>query len=85
MARRRNPGTKARATSTTPIVALDHSDLTDEMKIDRALVGDSEIWPKLFDGQFKLAVRCSRCGRWLTNGHSKRDRLGPHCRTVVGQ
>jgi hypothetical protein len=50
--------------------------------LDLALLGGSaaDIWAQLFDGQFRLAVPCSRCGRWLTAGASKAHRLGAHCR-----
>ena len=57
----------------------DHNERTDEFKLDRLLVGDKSIWAALFDGEFKLAVPCSRCGRWLTSGASKRHRMGSHC------
>lgn len=64
---------------TPPSDSSDHNERTDEFKLDRLLVGDSEIWAKLFDGEFKLAVPCSRCGRWLTSSGSKRAGIGPHC------
>jgi hypothetical protein len=40
--------------------------------VDLALVGaNSDIWALLFDGKFRLAVKCDVCGRWLTAGASK--------------
>ncbi|MDQ1320599.1 MAG: hypothetical protein QG655_1842 [Actinomycetota bacterium] len=67
------------ALSTPPSDSSDHNERTDEFKLDRLLVGDKSIWAALFDGEFKLAVPCSRCGRWLTSGASKRHRMGSHC------
>jgi hypothetical protein len=67
------------ALSTPPSDNTDSSHATDEFTLDRLLVGDKSIWASLFDGEFRLAVKCDRCGRWLTSGHSKRDRLGPVC------
>ena len=59
----------------------DHNERTDEFKLDRLLGGPAaDIWAKLFNGEFKLAVPCSRCGRWLTSGASKRHRMGAKCR-----
>lgn len=42
---------------------------------------DESIWRAVYNGEFRLAVRCKRCGRWLTSGLSKRERLGAHCKT----
>lgn len=42
---------------------------------------DFSIWRAVYNGQFRLAVRCDRCGRWLTHGISKRNHLGPRCAT----
>ncbi|MDQ1247526.1 MAG: hypothetical protein QG597_1896 [Actinomycetota bacterium] len=52
--------------------------------IDRGLVGDRSIWAALFDGEFRLAVPCSRCGRWLTSAASKKHRLGSRCAARAG-
>ena len=47
---------------------------------DLALVGDNaDLWARLFDGEFRLAVRCDVCGRWLTAGKSKSAGRGPSC------
>lgn len=79
MTRRRNPGTKARATSTTPIATAEsnhHSDIA----TDLALIGaDGDLWVHLFNGRFRLAVKCDVCGRWLTAGKSKANGRGPSC------
>ncbi len=40
---------------------------------------DWSLWAALYDGQFRLATRCRRCGRWLVDGRSKRRNLGKHC------
>ncbi len=67
------------ALSTRPSDTNDSSQGTDEIGLDRLLVGDKSIWAALFDGEFKLAVRCDCCGRWLTAGASKRNGRGPVC------
>jgi hypothetical protein len=76
---RRSPGTKSRATSTPPSDNADSTHGTD-ITVDLALVGaNSDIWALLFDGKFRLAVKCDVCGRWLTAGASKAAGRGPHC------
>lgn len=82
MTRRRSPGSEARATSTTTTLHPDSNRRAD-LELDLALLGGSaaDVWAQLFDGQFRLAVPCERCGRWLTAGASKRHRLGAHCRS----
>lgn len=57
----------------------------DELGFDKAIVDavGRDIWAALFDGHFRLAVKCRRCGRWLTHGTSKRNHLGPSCATKV--
>lgn len=73
---RRRPGTPARPASTTPI-ATDHDTAADDL--DRAIVGEESLWAALFDGRFRLALRCDVCGRWLTSGKSKANGRGPSC------
>lgn len=53
----------------------------DDLEFDRRVVEqvDWSIWQALYRGDFRLAVRCRRCGRWLTDGRSKRNHLGPRC------
>ena len=72
--RRSCPGLEARATSTTATVAD-----ADTTAVDRQLVGDESLWVALFDGRFRLSVRCDVCGRWLTAGKSKVAGRGPSC------
>lgn len=76
----KNPGA---ATSTS----LDASDSTrhGDNDADIALVGgvNADLWAALFAGQFRLAVKCDRCGRWLTAGPSKRAGIGAHCAAQV--
>jgi hypothetical protein len=51
-----------------------------DIELDLTLVGaNADIWAALFAGEFKLAVPCSRCGRWLVNNDSKRAGIGAHC------
>ena len=40
---------------------------------------DKSLWEAVFDGHFRLAVKCDVCGRWLTSGKSKRAHRGPRC------
>ena len=51
----------------------------DTAALDKKLVGDASIWTALFDGRFRLAVRCDTCGRWLTSHRSKAAGRGPSC------
>ena len=44
---------------------------------------DKSLWEALFDGHFRLAVKCDVCGRWLTSGKSKRAHRGPRCAQKV--
>ncbi len=80
---RRSRGTQAPATSTTPIAI---ADTTDDLDFDRHVVDsvDESIWQALFDGHFRLAVRCDTCGRWLTASASKRAQRGPRCQAKAG-
>jgi rubrerythrin len=72
--KRRNPGTKSRATSTTPLAA------TESIAQDGYTAPTDALWQALFNGQFRLALRCDVCGRWLTETESKRAGRGPTCR-----
>ena len=82
--RRSSPATPGRAASTTPIAETNSTAASGHRELDLTLVGhDASLWQALFDGQFRLAVRCERCGRWLTAGPSKKRQLGSHCATKV--
>lgn len=52
-----------------------------EFDYDRSIVDrvDESLWRAVYNGEFRLAVRCSRCGRWLCDGRSKRAGMGPRC------
>lgn len=52
-----------------------------EFDFDRHIVDsvDESIWRAVYNGEFRLAVRCDVCGRWLTDGRSKRAHRGPRC------
>lgn len=52
-----------------------------EFDFDRHIVDsvDQSIWRAVYNGEFRLAVRCDVCGRWLTDGRSKRAHRGPRC------
>jgi hypothetical protein len=45
---------------------------------------DWSIWQAVFNGHFKLAVKCDVCGRWLTANASKRAHRGPRCSARAG-
>lgn len=76
---RRSPAVSDRATSTPPS-ATSESNCRTDIEADLKLVGnDGELWSRLFNGEFRLAVRCDICGRWLTDGRSKRAHRGPRC------
>lgn len=52
-----------------------------DFDFDRRVVAqvDWTVWRALFDGHFRLAVRCDTCGRGLTANASKKDHWGPRC------
>ena len=52
-----------------------------EFDFDKRVVAqvDWSIWNAIFEGHFRLAVRCDQCGRWLTAGRSKKAHRGPRC------
>lgn len=64
-------------TSATKSTATDVT----EFDFDRHIVDsvDESIWRAVYNGEFRLAVRCDVCGRWLTAGSSKRAHRGPRC------
>ena len=70
---RRGPAVSDRAISSPSC------DAADSTSLDRQIVGDADLWAALFDGRFRLAVRCDVCGRWLTAGKSKANGRGPNC------
>ena len=76
--RKSGPG-KTRATLETAKSSTQSSHGTD-VELDLALVGaHTDIWAALFNGTFRLAVRCDVCERWLTAGKSKSAGRGPSC------
>lgn len=79
--RRNRPGNPGAATSTTTTVATQDDNRRSDIELDLALLGgtNADIWAALFDGRFRLAVPCKRCGRWLTSGASKTAGIGSHC------
>lgn len=80
--KRRSPGTKSRATSTTTTIDTQRvPPAFADMEFDKSVVDavNRDLWQALFDGHFRLSIRCDRCGRWLTAGPSKKARMGSHC------
>ena len=45
---------------------------------------DCSIWRAIYNGEFRLATKCLRCGRWLTDGRSKRRQHGAICAAKAG-
>jgi len=78
---RRSPAVADRATSTPLRVDAESTVTADDFDFDRRVVSqvDWSIWRGIYNGEFRLAVRCRRCGRWLTHGTSKRNHMGPTC------
>lgn len=79
---RRRPGTESGATSTTSTLFPQSNAAKADFDYDRHIVDrvDESIWAALFDGHFRLAVRCDVCGRWLTANTSKKAHRTPRCR-----
>lgn len=52
-----------------------------DFDFDRRMLAqvDWSIWRAVFNGHFRLAVRCDTCGRWLAASASKRAGCGPRC------
>lgn len=72
----------------TPPSDNTHSNATaEQFDFDKTVVDqvDSSIWRAVYNGHFRLAVQCQRCGRWLTDGRSKRNHMGPRCAQAVNQ
>lgn len=57
-----------------------------DLNYDRHIVArvDESIWAALFNGQFRLAIQCRRCGRWLVDARSKRRHYGATCAAKAG-
>lgn len=85
--RRRGPGVESRATSTPPSAAEQSTAGVADFDFDKSVVDavNKELWAALFDGHFKLGVKCQRCGRWLFDGRSKRRGYGAHCAKLAAE
>ena len=79
--RRSGSAVSSRAAVQTATVCDQSNRTADELAADKALLQgvDGGIWAAIFDGKFKLAVRCEVCGRWLTAAKSKNNGRGPSC------
>lgn len=84
--KRKGRALKDPALSTPPSDSVQSSAEDRQFDFDKRVVDqvDASIWRALFDGQFRLAVRCDICGRWLTDGRSKAAHRGPRCAAKVG-
>ncbi|MGV0991099.1 MAG: DUF6011 domain-containing protein [Mycobacterium sp.] len=69
------------APSTSLTDEVNSTNATTDFEDDRRAVADvnDSLWNAIYAGTFRLAVRCKRCGTWLTNSRSKRHGLGPTC------
>lgn len=73
--------------TTAPQLTTDQPTSTDgQFDYDQRVVHqvDSSIWRAVYNGEFRLAIRCDVCGRWLTDGRSKRAHRGPRCASKAG-
>ena len=85
------PGTRKRRTPRDPALSTRPSDVTNDTNTDREFdyeqrvvyQVDSSIWRAIYRGEFRLAVQCDTCGRWLTAGASKKAHRGPRCAAKV--
>ena len=78
---RRSPARDRATPSATATVANFNSIPTSEFDYDTEVVAqvESSIWQAIYDGHFRLAVKCDVCGRWLTSSRSKKAHRGPRC------
>jgi hypothetical protein len=85
MPNEKRPAVSDRAPSTTSTLCSKDSKNRREFDYDQRVVDqvDSSIWRALFRGEFRLAVQCDQCGRWLTAGASKKAHRGPRCAAKV--
>lgn len=85
MPNEKRPAVSDRAPSTTSTLCPKDSKNRREFDYDETVVYqvDSSIWRAIFNGEFRLAVPCDQCGRWLTDGRSKRNHRGPRCAAKV--
>lgn len=83
--RRTSPDPAPSTTASTLFGPNDNADKP-QFDFDKQVVAqiDWSIWRALWRGEFRLAVRCERCGRWLTDGRSKGRRHGARCAAQVG-
>lgn len=74
--KRSGPSRETRAATEPPSSAPEHT-----VDLDRQLLGDTDaLGLELRDGnRFRLAVRCRRCGRWLTGDPARANGIGRHC------
>jgi hypothetical protein len=80
---RRNPGTKSRATSTTPIAETEFTRLLGLQRhepLTREDRDDFDLLVAAAERGFRLATRCIRCNQWLVAPSSVRAHIGPVCR-----
>jgi hypothetical protein len=82
MTTRRSPGTKSRATSTTPLadskstVLYGHDRVEPLDAEDRA---DLAVLEAAEERGFRLSIQCTACGHWLTSRKSLLAHMGPKC------
>lgn len=72
---------------TPPSATSNSNGAANDFDYDRQVVErvDASLWRAVYNGEFRLAVRCRRCGRWLTDGRSKRRHYGATCAAKAGE
>lgn len=85
MTNEKRPAEFGRAPTTTTTLHPNHTATAVDFDIAKRVTDqvDWSIWRALYAGEFRLAVPCRRCGRWLVDGRSKRRHYGPRCATLA--
>jgi hypothetical protein len=78
---------EANQTRTPPEIRNSHSIASPgAFDFDQQVVSqmDTGLWEALFDGDFRLAIPCRVCGRFLTSSVSTKARVGRPCAAKAG-
>jgi hypothetical protein len=80
------PQSRPSRNTTNAIKSNGHRAAPTDFDVDQRIVDRSgdPLWEALFNGRFRLAVRCDICGRWLTATESKKAHRGPRCSARAG-
>jgi hypothetical protein len=80
---RRNPGAKARATSTTPLADTQSTVLHGHDRVEPLDADDRSdlaVLEAAAERGYRLSTQCTACGLWLTSRKSLLAHMGPKCR-----